>query len=639
MNDIVLIVFFFMWYLLIFASILFTISGLDDFFIDIYYWRRFFKRKKNYKKHEYPSLTYQQLSGHLEKKIAIMTPCWHEANIIDVMLKNNCSVIDYKEYCFFVGVYPNDPETIASVEKAAKVYPQIQCVIGSDPGPTNKGSNLNHIFNYIKKYEQEKNIHFDIFVLHDSEDIIHPLSLKLYNYLIPRKDMIQIPVFPLEVGYLHFTHWIYNDEFAEIHTKDIIVRESFKGLVPSAGVGTAFARTAMDKLAKENPTGLGPFPNNTLTEDYSTALQLRAANCSQIFLVQAIKRSFWVKKYGFFGKYVMRVQNEFIATRELFPMHYSKAVRQKARWILGISIQEWINSGWNFDSHTVYTLIHDRKALFTHLINVLGYFIFLFWVIYGIWSKTHPNYPLLQDQLNYHPWVWILIVFTTLMMINRIIQRIISVYRVYGPIPAILSMPRLLYGNIVNLHALLRAYNLFFLTNSKSKPTTWDKTEHEYPGTHVFVPYKIRLGDLLVKKKIISLAQLQDLLAEQNTTGEQLGSLLMEKKFLTEDELTVLLAEQNQLPIIPKTNFKILPVEAITGITPVQYKWLIKHHCLPYQFDEQRKILTLAIRDPSNEKLVLEARHLLKNYEVHFAIRIGDIEKSEHRPNKTKPKV
>ncbi len=78
--------------------------------------------------------------------------------------------------------------------------------------------------------------------------MIHQLSLKLYNYLIPRKDMIQLPVLPLEVNYFNFTHWVYNDEFAESHTKDIIVREAIHGLVPSAGVGTAFSRKAIEML-------------------------------------------------------------------------------------------------------------------------------------------------------------------------------------------------------------------------------------------------------------------------------------------------------------------------------------------------------------------------------------------------------
>src|SRR5206468_12349864 len=112
-------------------------------------------------------------------------------------------------YDLFVGVYPNDPATIKAVSDTAKAIPHVQCVIGPDPGPTNKARNLDAIYIYIMEYEKKNNIKYEIFVMQDSEDIIHPLSFKLYNFLIPKKDMVQIPVFPLEVSLWHFTHWVY----------------------------------------------------------------------------------------------------------------------------------------------------------------------------------------------------------------------------------------------------------------------------------------------------------------------------------------------------------------------------------------------------------------------------------------------
>ena len=129
--------------------------------------------------------------------------------MIGTMLKQNCSAIDYKNYYIFVGVYPNDPTTIAEVKEAAIQNPHVKCVIGKADGPTNKAANLNGIYEYVKAFEKEQHITFDIFVFHDSEDIIHPLSLKLYNYLCPKKEMIQIPIFPLSVKPFNFTHWVY----------------------------------------------------------------------------------------------------------------------------------------------------------------------------------------------------------------------------------------------------------------------------------------------------------------------------------------------------------------------------------------------------------------------------------------------
>jgi len=105
---------------------------------------------------------------------------------------------------------------------------------------------------------------------HNSEDVIHPFSLLVINYLIPRKDMVQLPVFPLEVPLREFTHWSYADEFAENHTKLMLVCEITGGFVPAAGVGVAFTRRAFEWFNLEQKQ---IFSTDTLTEDYELGLR------------------------------------------------------------------------------------------------------------------------------------------------------------------------------------------------------------------------------------------------------------------------------------------------------------------------------------------------------------------------------
>jgi adsorption protein B len=115
---------------------------------------------------------------------------------------------------------------------------------------------------------------YEIIALHDAEDILHPLTLQVYNHYVPELlDMGQIPVFPLELPPL--THWVgnsYLDEFAELHVKDMYSREAIGGVVPSAGVGTAFSRASLEFLAERN--GGGPFPEGSLAEDYLVGMEL-----------------------------------------------------------------------------------------------------------------------------------------------------------------------------------------------------------------------------------------------------------------------------------------------------------------------------------------------------------------------------
>ncbi|MFN7097097.1 MAG: hypothetical protein ACK4PR_06025, partial [Gammaproteobacteria bacterium] len=336
-------------------------------------------------------------------------------------------------------------------------------------------------------------------------------------------------------------------------------------------------------------------------------------------------RTEWRKKYLLFGKYIPRRVKEYVATRELFPTEYSKAVKQKARWITGIAIQEWIHSGWQGDINTIYTLIHDRKASFTHIINMLGYFIFAFWLFYSIWAYIRPDYPTLQDQLNQQPWAWGLIIFCTISMADRLLQRMIATYRIYGFIPALLSIPRVFYANIINMHALLRAYRQFFLHSKTKTPTRWDKTDHQFPGSHILTPYKRKLGDLLLKNKMITQEQLDAIISEQNMGGQRLGELLEKHGFLNKQQLTELLSQQYHLPIITSEKFQILPLADIPNLPSNLYHWLLENHCFPVKYDPETNILTIGIRDPSNEKILRDIYRKLPGFQIKFNLLDLDI--------------
>src|SRR5262245_19022339 len=113
------------------------------------------------------------------------------------------------------------------------------------------------------------------------------------------------------------THGIYCDEFAENHTRDMTIRPMLGGFVPSAGVGTAYRREAIDRLASER--GNRVFEPEALTEDYVHGLELFRLGCSQAFV-----------------PLVCAPGAHFVATREYFPQSWGGALRQRTRWVMGI---------------------------------------------------------------------------------------------------------------------------------------------------------------------------------------------------------------------------------------------------------------------------------------------------------------
>jgi MSHA biogenesis protein MshE len=75
---------------------------------------------------------------------------------------------------------------------------------------------------------------------------------------------------------------------------------------------------------------------------------------------------------------------------------------------------------------------------------------------------------------------------------------------------------------------------------------------------------RIRLGDLLVDKNIITEKQLMDALKEQKTNRQRLGKLLVSLGYVDEKQLLILLAEQLKIDFIDLVRFKINTVAAQT---------------------------------------------------------------------------
>ena len=252
------------------AVVGFLVIGLDDLFFDLNFLVYLFRSRKQ------PAIPLSELKQAPEQWIAVLVPAWQEGGVVNKMAEYAARVAVYENYDLFVGVYPNDPETDAGVEEVCAKNPRIHKVMVPHPGPTSKADCLNWLYRGMRRAELPGTRTYAVIAIQDAEDVVHPLALKVYNYFVPRHyDMAQIPVFGLE---LPLTHWVgntYIDDFSELHTKDLFIRESIGGVVPSAGVGTAFARETLERLAGEN--GGVPFLLHNLTEDYEIGIRIKRA--------------------------------------------------------------------------------------------------------------------------------------------------------------------------------------------------------------------------------------------------------------------------------------------------------------------------------------------------------------------------
>lgn len=222
------------------------ISGIDDLYIDLMYW--FLK-----KKHRDNMPDFSEMYDKEEKPIAIMLGAWNESGVIGRTLSFAVSNLKYSNYRIFVGVYQNDQKTIDVVSRISEADKRVKMVINPQAGPSTKADNLNCMYSAITDFEKIFG-EFEIILVHDAEDFIHPKALKLYNFLIGYKGYhgIQIPVVPIKSSLGKTIHRTYCDAFAETHTKDMIIRQELKTFLPFSGTGMGFHRKAMYCIEKHN---------------------------------------------------------------------------------------------------------------------------------------------------------------------------------------------------------------------------------------------------------------------------------------------------------------------------------------------------------------------------------------------------
>jgi adsorption protein B len=534
-------------YVAIALALLMFFLGLDDLFIDLVYWsRKLIRRWRIYDKFE--RADEQRLYAIAEKPLAIMVPAWNEVGVVGEMARLAASTIDYENYQIFVGTYPNDAETQADVDAVCQHYPNVHKVVCARPGPTSKADCLNNIIDAILRFESEAKIQFAGFILHDAEDVISPMELRLYNYLLPNKDLIQIPVYPYAPEWKGFTAGHYVDEFAENHGKDVIVREALTGQVPSAGVGTCFSRKAISALL-EDGDGIA-FDVQSLTEDYDIGFRLKHKGMKCIFARYSVSDpKLALEQPWAFG--MNREFSQVICVREHFPRDLQHAIRQKSRWIVGIVFQGTKNLGWSTGLLN-YFLWRDRRGLIAYmlsfLVNLLFAVLLVMWLVTVI-SPDSWRYPSILSDSSLLP---VLLWLNGFMLLNRLFQRGWFVTRYYGLVEGLLSAPRMMWSNFVNFFANLRALRQV-MEMGDSRRVAWDKTTHEFPA--LTKAQRVPLGHRLVEKGLITEEQLEA--AITSPVRRRLGRELLLRGYIDSTQLVQALAEQLDLEWAPLNPFKL----------------------------------------------------------------------------------
>lgn len=441
--------------LLLFAAVGLFLGGLDELAIDLLWMARWLWRRITvYSRHPRASMATLPTSPQ-PGAMAVFIPAWDEAAVIGPMLGHALAQWQGEDCILFVGCYPNDAATLNIVADIAFADARVLPVITDRDGPTTKAHCLNALWRAMRRHERANAMGFKGVVLHDAEDVVHADELRLFDYLLDRFALVQTPVLPLPDPTSRWVGGHYLDEFAESHTRAMIVREALGAALPSAGVGCAFSRDVMGRIA-ERMDG-APFDAQSLTEDYELGMRVRELGGVGVMV------------------HIRDAAGGLVCTREYFPTTLPDAVRQKTRWTIGISLAGWDRIGWSGGAMERWMRLRDRRAPLAAMVLTAAYLGAILQTVLTVAARFGLPGSAINDPLLAG-----LIAVTFPLLIWRLVWRVAFVAFHYGWIEGVRAVPRAFLGNIIAIMAAWRAMAIY-LRMWRGEPPRWDKTRHRFP--------------------------------------------------------------------------------------------------------------------------------------------------------------
>ncbi len=391
-------------------------------------------------------------------RVAILVPAWREEAVIAAMLEQAAAACADAACRIYVGCYPNDAGTRGEVSRVARRHVMVRPVLLPHPGPTSKADCLNHLYR-VARAEWAPTV----FLLHDAEDLIDKAELAILRRVLAGNRAVAFVQFPVrahrEPRCAPIAH-LYADEFADAHQRIQPLRARLTGAALSAGVGTAIRAEALQALARESRGR--PFAADCLTEDYLLALALARQGGRSRFLLP------WIRESGKAWKLV--------AVEECFPDRLQAAIRQRARWMIGIALQAPRRLGWFGNGWQRLFLLQDRLMIVFALADLAA----LLLVLGGLGAFVCGR-ETMTVLVPAGPAGTACAAVNLLLGLWRLGMRSWMTARLYGWRFASAVPLRWPLGIVVNGAAACRACVLYWSALARRRLPRWDKTAHRFP--------------------------------------------------------------------------------------------------------------------------------------------------------------
>jgi adsorption protein B len=439
--------------LLLFAGFWVLIGSFDELAVDCcWIWFRLVGRARTTR------ISGREVHAPLRGKAAVFIAAWQEEQVIGHTIRHALSVWQQDDFTLYIGCYGNDPATVCAAMEGAGMDSRVRVVIHDRAGPTTKADCLNRLYQALCDDERMTGRRFRCVILHDSEDMVHAAELAVIDAGLCSADFVQLPVRPEPQPASRWIGGHYVDEFAEAHSKSLVVRDALGAAIPAAGVGCGFARDMLERIAVDRQLegSPGPFAAECLTEDYELGVLVARKGGRARFLRARDENG------------------ELVATRAYFPARLKESVRQKTRWIHGIAFQGWERLGWEGKPADTWMALRDRRGPLTAIVLAGSYALVIVEGMLGIpralgWDiPAMPGPPLLKWMIGAG----------LLSLVWRSMLRAVLTGREYGFVEGVWAILRIPVANYIAIMAGRDALAAYIKT-LRGGEVVWDKTRHD----------------------------------------------------------------------------------------------------------------------------------------------------------------
>jgi len=126
---------------------------------------------------------------------------------------------------------------------------------------------------------------------------------------------------------------------------------------------------------------------------------------------------------------------------------------------------------------------------------------------------------------------------------------------------------------------------------------------------------KKQLGELLLEEGLIDREELTEVLKIKEKSPLKLGQILQRKGLVSENDILNLLAKQYGYEFYPKLEYKNHNIFQKIPLAIIE-----KFKIVPFEYNESKRLLKIAISDPENIHIQDDIRNLFKNIKIQYIL-------------------